>query len=85
MRIGAFWSRNPIRRAAHCGGCAMHGLVQYYDVPLLWNNFSFYHDPDSGSYLIAGLDNEIAEPSQFKVKGRNVDFQPDAQRRTAER
>lgn len=58
----------------------MHGLVQNYDVPLAWYNFSLYHDLDSDSYLIAGLDNEIAKPSHLKVKGRNADFQPNAQR-----
>lgn len=42
------------------------------------------HGLDSGSYVISGLDNEIAEPVQLEVKGRNAVFQTDALRQTAE-
>jgi len=64
---------------------ALHPLVQYYDVPLPGYRLSIYHDLDSGAYLVGGLDNEIADPIRFGVKGRQSEFDPDALRRIGDR
>lgn len=63
----------------------LHGLIQYYDVNLPWYRFNLFHDLDNGSYFITGLDNEITEPIRFNVKGKIIDFLPDALRRTTDR
>lgn len=64
---------------------ALHGPVQYYDAQVPWYRFSLYHDLDSKSYLLGGLDNEIMDPIRFNVRGRDADLQPDALRRTVDR
>jgi hypothetical protein len=60
-------------------------LVQHYDALVPWYACSVYHDLDSGAYLVGGLGNEVAEPLRFNVRGRSVDFQPDALRRAGDR
>lgn len=61
---------------------ALLGMIQYYDVDLPWYVFGAVHDLDSGGYIIGGLKNEVrGEVIKFNVKGRVVDFQPDALRR----
>ena len=60
---------------------AIHGLIQCYDVQVPWYRFGIVHDLTSGAYITGGYDNEIKEPMQFNVKGRIIDFQPDALRR----
>ena len=40
-----------------------------------------WHDLNSGSYYLAGVDNEIKTPWDWNQKGRWADFQPDALRR----
>jgi len=57
------------------------GMVQYYDAVVPWYRFGVVHDLTTGGYIAGGLDNEIKEPIQFGVKGRLMDFQPDALRR----
>lgn len=57
------------------------GMVQYYDAVVPWYRFGVVHDLTSGGYIAGGLDNEIKESIQFGVKGRLMDFQPDALRR----
>ena len=57
------------------------GMVQYYDAVVPWYRFGMVHDLTTGGYIVGGLDNEIKEPIQFGVKGRLMDFQPDALRR----
>jgi hypothetical protein len=57
------------------------GMVQYYDAAVPWYRFGVVHDLTTGGYIAGGLDNEIKEPIQFGVKGRLMDFQPDALRR----
>jgi len=64
---------------------ALHPLVQYYDVRLPGYRLSIYHDLDSGAYLVGGLDNEIADPIRFGIKGMQSEFEPDALRRIADR
>ncbi len=60
---------------------ALHGLVQFYDVQVPWYRFSLYHDLQSGSYFLAGLDNGIDAAIRFGIRGHLADFQPDALRR----
>ena len=60
---------------------ALLGMVQYYDAVVPWYRFGAVHDLTTGGYIAGGLDNEIREPIQFGVKGRLMDFQPDALRR----
>jgi hypothetical protein len=60
---------------------ALLGMVQYYDAVVPWYRFGVVHDLTTGGYIAGGLDNEIKEPIQFGVKGRLMDFQPDALRR----
>ena len=57
------------------------GMVQYYDAVVPWYRFGVVHDLTTGGYIAGGLDNEIKESIQFGVKGRLMDFQPDALRR----
>lgn len=60
---------------------SIHGLAQYYDAPFPGYRFSINHDLDSGSYYLGGLDNELKTVGQFNVKGKVIDFSPDALRR----
>ena len=60
---------------------ALHGQVQYYDVPFPGACFGMVHDLDSGAYIVGGLDNELKTVIKFNVKGKIADFQPDALRR----
>jgi hypothetical protein len=60
---------------------SMHGLAQAYDAQVPFYRYGIYHDLNSGSYLVGGLDNEIREPIQFDAKARLTEFQPDALRR----
>jgi hypothetical protein len=60
---------------------ALHGLMQFYDAQVPWYRFSLYHDLQSGAYFLGGLDNGIAAPVRFGVRGKLADFQPDALRR----
>jgi hypothetical protein len=55
--------------------------MQFYDVQVPWYRFGVVHDLTSGGYIAGGFDNEIKEPMQFGVKGKLLDFQPDALRR----
>ena len=59
----------------------VHPLVQYYDAQVPWYRANIWHDLSNGSYFLAGLANEEPQPWQFGIKGRFVDFQPDALRR----
>jgi len=60
---------------------AVHGLMQYYDAQVPWYRFGVVHDLTTGGYIAGGFDNEIKEPMRFDVKGKLLDFQPDALRR----
>jgi len=60
---------------------ALHGQAQYYDVPVSGYRFGIVHDLDSGAYYISGLDNELKSVGTYNVKGRLLEFQPDALRR----
>ncbi len=59
----------------------VHGLIQFYDAQIPWYRFNIYHDLNNGSYMAAGLANEIDEPWTFGIEGRYIEFQPDALRR----
>ena len=71
----AYDSRGELWRAS------VHGLIQYYDAGVPWYNISVYHDLSNGAYLAASLANEVKDPWQFGVKGREIDFQSDSLRR----
>jgi hypothetical protein len=60
---------------------AVHGLMQYYDAQVPWYRFGVVHDLTTGGYIAGGFDNEVKEPMRFDVKGKLLDFQPDALRR----
>jgi len=60
---------------------SLHGLLEAYDAKVPMYRFGIYHDLNSGSYLVGGLDNEIKELIQFDAKAKVGDFQPDALRR----
>ncbi|ANY87793.1 MULTISPECIES: DUF1329 domain-containing protein [Pseudomonas] len=59
----------------------VHPLVQFYDAQVPWYRANIWHDLSNGSYYLAGLANEESQPWTFGIKGRFVDFQPDALRR----
>jgi hypothetical protein len=59
----------------------IHGLVQYYDASVPWYRFEIWHDLSNGSYVLTGLDNGYKGAWKFGIRGRIVDFQPDALRR----
>lgn len=64
---------------------ALHGLVQYYDAQVPWYRLSIYHDLESRSYLVGGLDHDVKEPIRFGIRGSLSEFQPDALRRLGTR
>jgi hypothetical protein len=64
---------------------ALHGLIQYYDARVPWYRLGIYHDLQNGAYFVGGLDHGIKSPVRFGVKGRDVDFRPDALRRSGTR
>lgn len=59
----------------------IHGLIQYYDAGVPWYRVEVWHDLSNGAYVATGLDNQYKAGWKFGVKGRMVDFQPDALRR----
>jgi hypothetical protein len=59
----------------------VHPLIQYYDAQVPWYRANIWHDLSNGGYYLAGLANEEQQPWKFGIKGRFVDFQPDALRR----
>ncbi|TKV69395.1 DUF1329 domain-containing protein [Marinobacter panjinensis] len=61
---------------------AIHPVIQFYDVLVPWYRANIYHDLNNGSYLVSNLANEIDEPWEFGAKGRYIEFQPDALRRS---
>ncbi|MDX1556938.1 MAG: DUF1329 domain-containing protein, partial [Xanthomonadales bacterium] len=61
---------------------AIHPVIQFYDALVPWYRANIYHDLNNGSYLISNLANEIDEPWEFGAKGRYIEFQPDALRRS---
>lgn len=62
---------------------ALHGVVQAYDVGLPFIRASIYHDPDSGSYFVGGLDTDRKPSIRFNQRGSMAEFLPDALRRHA--
>ncbi len=60
---------------------ALHGQIQYYDVPVSGYRFGITHDLDSGTYYLGGIDNEMKTVGKFNVKGLIRDYQPEALRR----
>ena len=60
---------------------AMHGLMQFYDAQVPWYRFGVVHDLTGGGYIAGGFDNEAKESIKFGIKGRLMDFKPDALRR----
>jgi hypothetical protein len=50
-----------------------------------WYRLGIYHDLQNGAYFVGGLDHGIKSPVRFGVKGRDVDFRPDALRRSGTR
>ncbi|MDO3721649.1 DUF1329 domain-containing protein [Marinobacter sp. chi1] len=71
----AYDTRGDLWRAS------LHGLIQFYDAKVPWYRFNLFHDLNNGSYLISNLANEVEDPWEFGVKGRYIEFQPDALRR----
>ena len=60
---------------------ALHGQIQYYDVPFPGYRFGMVHDLDTGGYIVGGLDNELKTVVKFNAKGKILDFNSDALRR----
>jgi hypothetical protein len=61
---------------------SIHPLVQFFDAKVPWYRANIWHDLTNGSYLLAGLDNEIKQPWKFGATAKLADFQPDALRRS---
>lgn len=59
----------------------VHPMIQFYDAQVPWYRANIWHDLSNGGYYLAGLANEESTPWKFGIKGRYVDFQPDALRR----
>ncbi len=62
---------------------ALHGLVQFYDAVTPGIRLSIYHDLDSGSYFVSGLDGDRQPSIQFGARAAFSEFSPDALRRLA--
>jgi hypothetical protein len=62
---------------------ALHGVALAYDVGVPWIRASIYHDLDSGSYFVGGLDTDRKPSIRFNQRGSMADFSPDALRRSA--
>ena len=60
---------------------SIHPLMQFYDAKVPWFRANIWHDLNNGSYLMAGIDNEIKTPWTFGEKSAWGSFQPDALRR----
>jgi len=60
---------------------ALHGVVQAYDVGLPWIRVSIYHDLDSGSYFVGGMDTDRKPSIRFNQRGSMSEFTSDALRR----
>ena len=59
----------------------VHALVQYYDAGVPWYRVEIWHDLSNGAYVVTGLDNAYKDSWKFGIRGRMVDFDPDALRR----
>ncbi len=62
---------------------ALHGVVQFYDAITPGIRLSIYHDLDSGSYLVSGLDGDRQPSIRFGARADFSEFLPDALRRLA--
>lgn len=62
---------------------ALHGVVQFYDAITPGIRLSVYHDLDSGSYLVSGLDGDRQPSIRFGARADFSEFAPDALRRLA--
>lgn len=60
---------------------ALHGIALAYDVGLPWIRVSIYHDLDSGSYFVGGLDTDRKPSIRFNQRGSMSEFLSDALRR----
>ena len=62
----------------------VHPVMQFYDADVMWYSANIWHDLSNGGYYIASLGSQ--EPQwKFNVKGKLVDFEPDALRRAGTR
>jgi len=55
------------------------GVVNYYQVPLLWSTIEMHYDLKSGRYVASGIDN-MDKPIDFNAKLTTDDFTPQALR-----
>ncbi len=62
---------------------ALHGVVQFYDAVTPGIRLSIYHDLDSGSYFVSGLDGDRQPSITFGARAAFSEFSPDALRRLA--
>ena len=59
-------------------------VINYYQVPLLWQTLEVHYDLQNGRYLALGLNNQ-ERPEIFNREMRKRDFTPDALRRSGRR
>lgn len=59
-------------------------VINYYQVPLLWQTLEVHYDLQNGRYLAIGLNNQ-ERPEMFNIEMDKRDFTPDALRRKGRR
>jgi hypothetical protein len=60
-------------------------VINYYEVPLLWQTFEVHYDLQNGRYAVLGMNNEDRIDHLFNVKMDIKDFTPNALRRKGRR
>ena len=59
-------------------------VINYYQVPLLWQTLEVHYDLQNGRYLAIGLNNQ-ERPERFNIEMNKREFTPDALRRRGRR
>ena len=59
-------------------------VINYYQVPLLWQTLEVHYDLQNGRYLAIGLNNQ-ERPEMFNIEMDKRDFTPNALRRKGRR
>ncbi|MDA2910837.1 DUF1329 domain-containing protein [Nitrospiraceae bacterium AH_259_D15_M11_P09] len=59
-------------------------VINYYEVPFLWQTLEVHYDLQNGRYLALGLNNQ-ERPERFNIEMNKRDFTPDALRRRGRR
>jgi hypothetical protein len=78
LAMDQYDSRGEIWRVSHAH------VINYYQVPLLWQTLEVHYDLQNGRYLAIGLNNQ-ERPEIFNIEMDQSEFTPDALRRLGRR